>query len=54
MNTGKEVDSVPLKLEQRQKQIDIREAFNIGDVLNSKVLAAERLQTWETWCTTWI
>ncbi|HOL18121.1 MAG TPA: DUF3231 family protein [Bacillota bacterium] len=39
---------MPLKLEQRQKQIDIREAFNIWDVLNSKYMAAERLQTWES------
>lgn len=38
---------MPLKLEQRQQQIDIREAFNIWDVLNSKYMAAERLQTLE-------
>lgn len=35
------------KLEKRQKSIDIREAFNIWDSLNSKYLAVEKLETFE-------
>ena len=38
---------MPVKLEKRQKEIDIREAFNIWDVLNSKYMAVERLLTWD-------
>ncbi|NLY38017.1 MAG: DUF3231 family protein [Firmicutes bacterium] len=38
---------MPVKLEKRQQQIDIREAFNIWDVLNSKYIAVERLLTWD-------
>ncbi len=36
-----------LKLEKRQQLIDIREAYNVWDVLNSKYLAVERLLTWD-------
>ena len=35
------------KSEKRQQSINIREAFNLWDVLNSKYLAVERLQTWK-------
>jgi hypothetical protein len=35
-----------VKLEKRQQQIDIREAHNVWDVLNSKYMAVERLLTW--------
>lgn len=36
-----------VKAEKRQQNIDIREAFNLWDVLNSKYMALERLYIWK-------
>ena len=37
-----------LKTEKLQQSIDIREAFNLWDMLNSSYMALERLQIWRT------
>ncbi len=36
-----------VKTEKRQQAIDIREVYNIWDILNSKYMAVGRLQLWE-------
>lgn len=35
------------KAEKKQEQINIREAFTLWDILNSKYMAVERVQIWE-------
>lgn len=36
----------PATMSKRKQSIDIREAYNLWDVLNSKYMSVERLQTW--------
>ncbi len=36
-----------VKTEKRQQAIDVREAYNIWDILSSKYMALERLQIWK-------
>lgn len=46
-NQGRQL-FITVKMEKRQQTVDIREAFNLWDVLNSKYMAVERLQTWHS------